>query len=130
MHTKTIKRLLFILVVIIIGITIGYNYLYQDHRNIEVEKPDFKVSAKAITDSFINQPEISETKYLNKTIEISGIVTEFNKNDVTVDNTVFCQFNTDINYALNEKIKIKGRLIGYDDLLEIIKLDQCISITD
>ena len=29
---------------------------------------------------------------------------------------------------LNTKIKIKGRFIGYDDLLEHVKLDQCLII--
>ena len=54
------------------------------------------------------------------------MVTEVNDNDLTLDNKVFCKF-IEINSTiiLNDKIRLKGRCIGFDDLLEQVKLDQC-----
>jgi hypothetical protein len=124
------KKIIIILSVIIIGV-IGYNYIYQDHRNIGSEKAEFVITSSDITSQFSNKLFESENKYLNKTIEISGIISEINKNDLTLDNSVFCQFSdiTNQTYEVNSSIKIKGRCIGYDNLLEQVKLDQCLIIS-
>ena len=117
-----------ILFLLIILVYIGYNYVYQDHRDIQQEQAEFTLSSQAIADEFIHNPSTSEKKYLNKTIEIFGVATELNKKDLTLDNKVFCQFENIIQQSLkiDSKLNIKGRIIGYDDLLEQIKMDQCI----
>ncbi|GAA3653977.1 OB-fold protein [Flavivirga jejuensis] len=116
------------ILIILIGLcTIAYLYVYKDHRNIETEKPSFIVTADSIGLEFSNILLESEKKYLNKTIIVSGIISEINQNNLTLDETVFCQFNNSIDQyqKVASKIKVKGRVIGYDDLLEQIKLDQC-----
>lgn len=118
-----------LIVLIIIGF-IGYNYLYKSHRNIENETPTYVVSVKSIINEFLENPTESENKYLNKTIEINGVVTELGTNDIILDNAVFCQFNKQIiqNLRINDSLSVKGRCIGYDSLLEQVKLDQCIVV--
>ena len=69
-----------------------------------------------------------EKKHLNKTIEITGRITDVTKSDLTLNNMVFCQFSENQLVELNSNITVKGRCIGYDDLLEQLKLDQCIII--
>ena len=114
----------------IVGMAIiGYNYLYKDHRNIERENAQYSLTAEQIHSEFKNDIDDSQNKYLNKTIKISGLVSEINEIEITIDEKVFCQFSEKITkqgIQLNSKINIKGRFIGYDDLLEQIKLDQCI----
>lgn len=122
-------RKYWILIAIVIIAIVGYNYLYKDHRNIESEKVQFSLTAQQIHTEFKNDIEVSQNKYLNKTIEISGFVSEKNETEITIDDKVFCQFskkNTKQGIQPNSKITVKGRFIGYDDLLEQIKLDQCI----
>ncbi|GAA4900610.1 hypothetical protein GCM10023311_27810 [Flaviramulus aquimarinus] len=116
-----------ILIILIISIVVGYNYIYQDHRDIKTETSSFSINSTEIHYEFIKNLEGSEQKYLNKTIEISGTLSEINKNNLTLNNHVFCAFDDSINIVLKRhtKIKIKGRVIGYDDLLEQVKLDQC-----
>jgi hypothetical protein len=49
-----------------------------------------------------------------------------NVENVTINNKIYCQFeslNNDL--KVNDSVAIKGRCIGFDDLLEEIKLDQC-----
>ncbi|MCB0464693.1 MAG: hypothetical protein KDC78_03310 [Aequorivita sp.] len=115
--------------VAIIAIIIGYNYLYKDHRNIESEKAQYSLTAQQIHIEYNNDPIVFQNKYLNKTIEIIGFVSEIGATEITLDDMIFCQFSKQFNQQgikLNSKISIKGRFIGYDDLLEQLKFDQCI----
>ncbi len=117
----------FILIVVLLLALVVYNYVYQDHRNIEKETAVASISSTVISNEFTQNSTESERKYLNKTVEISGFITESNINDLTLDDKVFCQFEDNIykSFKINSKLKIKGRCIGYDDLLEQVKLDQC-----
>ena len=116
--------------IIITILIIGYNYVYQDHRDIAKEEAEFVLNSKEIKNEFVSNVFNAEEKYLNRTIEVSGTISETNKADITIDDNVFCQFSNNINSSvnLNSIITIKGRVIGYDDLLEQVKLDQCILI--
>lgn len=122
------KKIIIIALIIIAIVGFGYNYIYQEHRNIDNEVAEFTLTSIDIAKEFESNSIDTEKKYLNKTIEVSGEITEINKNDITLGDKVFCQFTERINQKLKQQIKIKGRVIGYDDLLEQIKLDQCIII--
>ena len=114
------------LLIIVIVTFLGYHYIYQDHRDIESETAAFTFTAEDITNEFEINPSDAESKYLNKTIIISGIITELNSNQITVNDKVFCQLNKATNILkTNQEVTLKGRFIGYDNLLEEIKLDQC-----
>lgn len=120
------KKWITIIVLVIIGV-ITYNYIFHKHRDIQTEDAAFVLTATEISNEFSINPLQSEKKYLNKTIEVSGSVSNKNNNNITLDFTVFCQFSNPIKDDLNNNVtvKVKGRFIGYDDLLEEIKLDQC-----
>lgn len=120
------KKWIISIAVIIIGI-VAYNYLYQDHRDISSEIPEFVITSDEIGAEFIADQQESETKYLNKTISIKGKVTESSTDDFTLDSKVFCQLKESLNSPLktNSTTTVKGRVIGYDELLEQVKLDQC-----
>ena len=119
------KKVVIIIVLAIVGGILTYNYIYQDHRDVENEKAEFSLTAKALINNFLIAPEDSEKKYLNKTIEVTGTISEVNEQDLILNNVIFCQFNNTVNQSIKANIKVKGRFIGYDDLLEQVKLDQC-----
>jgi len=117
-----------VLLIAIIGGFLGYNYIYQDHRDIHAEKPEFTVASEVISKEFADNATTAEAKYLNKTIMVSGNITEINTKDITINNTLFCNLSEGYEttkFKINDNITIKGRCIGYDDLLELVKLDQC-----
>ena len=120
------RKWLVILIIVIIGV-IGYNYVYQNHRDVSSEVPEFELSVDAIHNEFINNPKSTETRYLNKTIVLSGMVTESSNDDFSLNSKAFCQLSESLKTPLSENssITVKGRLIGYDELLEQVKLDQC-----
>ena len=105
---------------------LGYNYLFPDHRTINQEEALFNVEASILFDEFIDNSKQAEYKYLNQTITVSGVITSFNTENIMINNKIFCKFDTimtEIN--INDSTVVKGRCIGYDELLEEIKLDQC-----
>lgn len=122
------NRILYIILFLIISGFIGFNYIYKDHRDIVSEQPEYIITAHDISDEFKKDIIHAEKKYLNKTIEIEGIPSEINDNSLTLNDKVFCQLikKSGVRIENGAKLKIKGRLIGYDDLLEQVKLDQCI----
>jgi cell division protein FtsL len=124
LKNRNMRKWIILLIFLVIAI-IGYNYIYQDHRSIENENAEFVLTSDNLSNEFVINSVEAEQKYLNKTIEVSGLVSELNKNNLTLDGKLFCQFTNEINAQLKQNLKIKGRFIGYDDLLEQIKLDQC-----
>ncbi len=120
------RKYLYLIILIFFAI-IGYNYLYKNHRVIATEKPEFALSSASLMSEFLNNSSEAELKYLNKTMEVSGVVSEVNQDNLTLNEQIFCKFSESINslVKLGSETIVKGRLIGYDDLLEVVKLDQC-----
>lgn len=114
-------------IVLIIAIVIGYNYVFKAHRDIATETAHSVMESQELADEFQINPAASESKYLDKTIQVSGRVSEVTASSITLDDKVFCVFSNVLKSDItpNQTIKIKGRFIGYDDLFEQIKLDQC-----
>ena len=119
-------KLLLVAIFIIIAAIVGYNYLYQDHRDIASETPEHILTVQELTQMFSEDPDAATTNFLNKTIELSGVCTEVNDDSVTLDNAVYASTDdiSDFLGVEGKNITIKARCIGYDDLLEEIKLDQ------
>lgn len=120
-----------VLLGILLIIVLVYSYVYQDHRDIEKEKAEFTMDADIIIKEFFMNSQVNETKYLNKTIEVKGIVTNQSEKSISLNDNIFCQFSELVPSKLktNIEISIKGRFIGYDDLLEELKFDQCMVIS-
>jgi len=102
---------------------VGYNYLYKDHRDIASETVDMTLTSSSLRAQFTltESPNI-----LNKTILVTGVVTSLENEVVVLDEIIHCSLiGTQDNLKLGQSIQIKGRCIGYDELFEIVKLDQC-----
>ena len=121
------KTKLFIAIILLVCASyFVYDYMYQDHRDINAEEASVNVPATELVQLFKDNefPEV-----LNSTVQVSGVITELDTHTLTIDNSVHCSFDTAIQgIKSNEQITIKGRCIGYDDLFEIVKLDQSIII--
>lgn len=119
------RKILFILSLILLSF-LGYNYLFPDHRTIYQEEAKFTIDASVLFNNFIENPKLAESKFLDQTITIYGVVTSLQAQGVTINNKIFCNLeNLSNKHKVNDQIVIKGRCIGYDELLEEVKLDQC-----
>ena len=107
----------------------SYQYVMKGGgRNIETETADYQVQAKDLLVEFNTDAATATKKYLNKTVEISGKVTALEKQQLIIENSIVCDFSKNSTARLGMPSKIKGRLLGYDDLLGEIKLDQCLEV--
>jgi len=117
-----------LLVLIVAAGIIGYNYIYQDHRDIKKEKAAFTVKATDLTAAFQNDETAATEKYLNQTIEVQGQLTGIDGTSLVLENVVFFALSENETVPnqtkLNTNVTLKGRCIGYDSLLEEVKLDQ------
>lgn len=122
-----IKILFFIVIVAVIGGYFGYKYIMTGgERNIESEKSAFVVSSLTVFNEFSENSELATSKYLNKAVEISGKITSISPNLIILDEKISCQFQIEQKEVVGSQIVIKGRVTGYDDLLEELKIDQCL----
>lgn len=119
---KNNKFLIFIFL-IIATILYGYSYLYKGHKDIEFASESFN----GTTLGFARQVSKTPSLWLDKTIVLKGKITLIEKNGVTLDHQIYCQFKDSqtISKNMKKQITIKGKMIGYDDLLKEIKLAQC-----
>lgn len=126
MTKKTIKVLVIILVISFGPYYVYQDILYKDARDINSEKSILTITAENLENEYNLDPKKADSKYLNKTIEIEGKVSEVTDSSMVIDGKVFCKMNEKVKKTLmNKQINIKGRCIGFDDLFSIVKFDQC-----
>lgn len=118
-------------ILIIVAISV-YFYTYQEHRDISSENADFSISTFALQQEFQANDSLFNDKYVDKTIEIYGKTSNVDliHHTIVIDNKTVVVLKDSIvkNIKLEEDIKIKGRYVGYDDLLEEFKFDQAIIV--
>ena len=115
----TSKRIFSGIVLILIAIGFYY-YAYKDHRDIATEGAVYSDTAVALKDSIVQNNEA----FLNQAVTVSGIVTFIDDNSITLDDALVALFATGHTAQLNQQLTLKGRCIGYDDLFEVVVLDQ------
>lgn len=121
-----IKKLLIGLLLIGFIAIIGYNYLYQDHVDVNQSKAVASFTATELQELFTDQNLQNDQRALDQIIEVEGKVTNVDKNTILLDEQIFIELSADIKLKENQVIIIKGRCLGYDDLLEEVKIDQAV----
>ena len=116
--------IILLLAITIIGFLV-YSYSVQPPSKIENKKVDFMGTSNELLDNI----QKNTAKWQDKVVVISGEITDIDEKGIILSSRIFCQLN-DSSFTkkvhLNHDISIKGRIIGYDDLLEELKLDQCL----
>ena len=127
---KKIIFFFFLLILMAIG---AYLYTYRNHRDIANEEGSYTITTSEIFTEFQVNESSANAKYLDKTIEVTGNISgiDIETKSIVIDEKLFAILKNPVPKVLqpNSKIKIKGRLIGYDALLEELKMDQCILVT-
>ncbi|RED22705.1 putative nucleic acid binding protein [Flavobacterium cutihirudinis] len=128
------KKIILIILIIVVAIGViafgSYNYImHGGARNLTTEKTNFTVSSAFITSEFLGDIEAANKKYLEKAVAIKGKITALKGKEVILDGTVICSFNNqDLSIKKDQIVTVKGRVVGYDDLMGELKLDQCFII--
>lgn len=124
-----------IILVLVVLVVVGYftlpvvkDYMVNNlgKRDLKSEAAAFTLKTKDIIAEFTANTDAANKKYLEKPVAISGVVSSVKDKEVILDGTVNCGFTTaDTAITNGQSITIKGRVVGYDDLLGELKLDQC-----
>lgn len=121
------KILITLLLSIIIGISI-YFYVYQNHRDIDTETADYVVTVSGLQKDFSTNDSLAYIKYQDKTIELTAQVTTIDTENrgIVLDEKIFATFKNSLPKGIvaGKTLKIKGRFLGYDELLQEFKIDQ------
>ena len=124
-----VKLILFFLLFSLLAF-LAYSYIYKAHRDISTENVIQIKSAEALLSEFKKNENNSNATYLDKVIQVEGKITQTDSVQLffTIDEKLFASFQKkDFKYIKpNSTVKIKGRCIGYDGLLEELKMDNCI----
>lgn len=116
-----------ILILLVAAIAI-YNYTYQEHRDISSEKATYVTTIPALEKEFASNDSLAFAKYQDQTIELTAKITavDVENKAVNLDNKVFASFNDSLpkDIVSGKTLKIKGRFLGYDELLGEFKMDQ------
>jgi predicted negative regulator of RcsB-dependent stress response len=123
------KKIVLIVVVVIMLLASGmYFYMNKKHRDIASEEASFSIAVKDLENEFAQNDSLSNRKYLDKTIEVYGKITSIDvaTKIVVLDQKIEGTSQQDIpkELTVGVQVKMKGRFIGYDDLLGEFKMDQ------
>ena len=130
---KIALSLAFIIFIAVAGIAV---YLFnKQHKDLRNTKPDYVVTAADLLKEFEADETGASAKYVNKVLEVSGIIESLNSGeDKTVSivlktesdfSTVICTFQQAINpadYTRGDKITLKGECSGF---LTDVLLNNC-----
>ena len=129
---KKIKTILLIVVVLIVGgyftLPIVKDYMVNNmgKRDLQSEEAAFTLKSKDFVAEFSAKEAEANKKYLEKPVVISGSITSVNGKEVILDDVVVCGFTAaDASLKVGQSVSIKGRVVGYDDLMGSVNMDQC-----
>lgn len=117
-------RLLVIGLLLAVLMVIVYRIIYPEPRDIAGQSADFTLSANELAQE-MSHAGVAK-KYGDKVIHTYGRISAIDGNIITLEDGVIVHLLDVSGHVLEmgDSIAVKGRCIGYDDLLEEVKLDQ------
>lgn len=113
------------MMVLTVGAVYVYQYISMSPKDVVEITPEYVGDATEF--NFLVTDNLSY--WTGKVVQIDGKVTELTEYGVVINGTIFCQFENgdDLQSIVeNQQINIKGKLVGFDEILMEIKLNQCI----
>jgi multidrug efflux pump subunit AcrA (membrane-fusion protein) len=136
---KSYKIALIALLLIAVGGFSIWKFVWnKDHRTAEDEKPVATVTASALLSEYETDETASNTKYLNKTVQVNGTVNSVSKDESgtivvllateSMMGVVSCTFSavngkpSEVEVKEGDQINVKGICSGYT--IDVV-LEQC-----
>ena len=102
-----------------------WSLLDKPHRDVGEEPAQFKMVPAALQMAMANADE-GANAHLNAVVELFGVVSENNDRQLVFEGGVIAAWDTTRQHrtpAVGELIRLKGRVTGYDDLFEEVRMD-------
>jgi len=127
MKKKKLINLAILFVILTIVALLVYNYVFnRKHRDIANEEAAISLSVDEFYSYFEKDEALATTNYLDKVIEIEGGITSIENDNIVLNERALVFFDSKeiSKFKKGDVLIIKGRCIGYDELLEMVKIDQ------
>lgn len=123
------RRSVVALIIIVLGGVLAYLYVFhKPHRDILAEEASHLITADALIEMYENSMDSANAMYLDHVVELEGEVSDVDSASITLMPGVYCHFHGEPGLEKVNKgdiIKVKGRVVGYDDLFGEVKMDYC-----
>ena len=115
------KKVIFLLALLSIVVLTHYfkSYTFDDQSTI-------KLSSKELIAMFDSNKDLKPMQLNDGPILLKGNVTAIQNSALTLDKKIFCKFKNDIlNINIGDSIVLVGNFIGYDNLFQEFKINNC-----
>ena len=112
----------------IIGFIIIISSTYnKPHKDFNKSPFELTIESKELISLYQDNIDNANTRFLDKILLVKGSITHIETDIIILDNGIVCTLDPSQTITnkihLNKNISVKGRCIGYDDLLEEIRID-------
>ena len=115
------RKVVVLIIAFAVVSTTVYVYFFLDRLAPLIELSSAELIYKFSMDDNSNKSNLSESNIL-----LSGIVTKVKKSALIIDKKIFCKFNNDISAVkVGDTIRLLGKFIGFDELFQEYKLNDC-----
>ena len=124
------SKLIFIVTLFVLCISLGW-YINMLLTAKPQKASDIEAKYNGSAEAFSNLADKNIAIWFQEVIEIEGNITSIEKDGIIINSNIYCQFENPLlleDLKGNMLINIKGKMIGFDELLMEIKLNQCIII--
>ena len=127
MKKKYVIIISVVLLIPIIGGSIGYYLFFKPTKNFAESKADITLSAKALFDAFSSNEDSANVKYVSndKTIQINGLINDIKYNDDSTYTVVLDVGMPDGSLSCNIIKEESGKLSKYKSGMPITVKGQC-----
>ncbi len=109
----------------LLGAAMVWSLLEQPHRDVGEEAAQFKMVPAELQIVMASADE-GANAHLNAVVELFGVVAENNDRQLVFEGGVIAAWDTTRQHRtpdVGELIRLKGRVTGYDDLFEEVRMD-------
>lgn len=133
------KLLLPLIILVLIGVSLGVYFVNKPHRNIAEEVPAVQLEATELLQNFQENYDSIWVELRDQTITVSGVISEISAsgNNRYIGFEVQTDFGgvigyldtnlTEVNVQPGDQVLLKGKVNGYDpDLFQEVELKECV----
>jgi len=129
------KKIKFLIIGVIIGLISVYIIYNKPHKDYSRLKADLSIKANTLLAEYNINEVRSNGFYLNKNLLVEGIISDIVGTTIIIlENGVVCNLDPSQirpeNLIIGTLVSVRGRCIGFDDLLEEVRLDHSFIIQD
>lgn len=141
MKLKSARKIILFVILLtgLAGIIAGIRFYNLRNKNLLKEKPDFTITAEELRKEFESDEIASTSKFVNKIVEVTGVVSSIDKGENNALNvtlttgsslsSIICTFsgNTDtLGLKAGQAVTLRGECSGF--LMDVL-LNNCVLIS-